>query len=184
MAFQDIVLSSWIARAQALNMKFPMSALRTIAQHASYQPGDFHVNEADYITLAASATDSEIITPYQVPAGMLGMIDSYANGVPNLAFWDYITWKLVVNTRPVPGFDALQSQIGFIMAPAPVGWPLMSGDTIHLLASNSLAVALPHVTAVVRCRLFPAVTPEIEDIQRRELQGCSTADLRQAVVCR
>lgn len=160
MAIDALTIRMLSKKAKMTGAVFTLSNLEVIAARAEWSPWDFHFNEAAPVTVAASATATQIVS-YRLPPASLGILDFFAPGVQNLADWDSLTFRLRVNGAPIPGFDKIQGPIGSITLPAPVGWPIFSAQLVDVVADNASASAIGNVTAVIRGRFFPNAAEEL-----------------------
>ncbi len=115
---------------------------------------DLMFNEANFITLAASAVRSVVVT-FTPPANTLGILRQFAQGIGNQADYDLITWQLRVGGTPVNGFDSITGPIAPVFLPIDIFWPIFAGQKVEVVATNLSATAIANVTALVRGTFFP-----------------------------
>lgn len=137
-----------------------MTDLDIIGAHAHWSPWDEYFNEAgDVASLAAggSGVTPTVIVSYTVPVAMLGCLDKVGIAVQDPGDWDRLTFQLQINNRPIPGFDNISGPIGSIEQPADIFWPIMSGQTVRVVAWNADAtIASQTAGAMLRGRVFAA----------------------------
>ena len=152
-AARSILLAARLSGAPALTP----SDIATIARHTAPEVAvsDLAFNEADFITLGASAVNSVVIA-WTPPPNTLGILRWVATGVGTRADFDSITWRLRVGGSAINGFDAIQGPIASIIVPLPIFWPIFKGQKVDVIATNRSATAITNVTALVRGTFFPS----------------------------
>lgn len=132
----------------------PASDIEIIASHLYPSPFDWWFNVAAPITLGASAARS-VVVAFALKPGMLGILRNFSTGVANQADWDSIVWAVEVSDSPIIGFDFIQGPISDVLNPVPLFWPLYTGQTCRVVATNLTASPITNVTAMLRGTTFP-----------------------------
>lgn len=160
-ALERAGVGSTIARSIGLAARLSgqrrdLSEIATIALHTNPEMAvaDPMFNEANFITLAASAVNSVVVT-FTPPANTLGILTEFAQGIGNQADYDLITWRLRVGPGAIPGFDAITGPIAPVFLPIKIFWPIFAGQKVEVVATNLSATAIANVTALVRGTFFP-----------------------------
>lgn len=123
-------------------------------------PPYIHVpfDKAEEITVGASAIRQRIVA-YQLPATHIGVFRFFGNQCANPSDTQFITFAVVVNGHPIPGYANIIGVKGSTDAPDPLEWPLKGNDLIEVVATNSLAAPITGVAARIKGWSWPVLRP-------------------------
>lgn len=111
-------------------------------------PWHLRIFEGAEITLAASASRSTVVS-YALPKGYTGLWYSWAQNTANAGDFANITWALLINGRPVPGFESIISQVSSLLVPRWVLAPVPPSSNLVVIASNASAVQILRVGSLI-----------------------------------
>lgn len=136
------------------------SFARTLMAHLAPLPWDKVFEEADFITLAASAVQQEVVRwPRNGTdnSAMLALVRGLAMGPALLTDWDNIVWQVQVDGAAWPGYDRIIGPFAVFVYPKPVLIPLLPGQVVRIVASNLTAAPIALVSAALEGNYFPSI---------------------------
>lgn len=124
--------------------------LQEVDAHLYYPwAADYRFNSGVEITLAASASGSEVVG-FPLPPTHIGVwyTWSQSTGVPG----DYanITWRLALNGVNLPDHSSIVGQVSSMLNPEWLYTPIPQGSRVSVMADNGTAVAITTVGARIR----------------------------------
>jgi hypothetical protein len=134
-----------------------LSDSEIIRRHVPLDPDDLNFNEAASVTLLANAVRQPVAS-FRTPLGFLGLLRTFATGVGNAGDWASITWSLTINKTPIYGFANMVGPIAELLHPFDalrLAVPITKNGLVEIVASNSTAVAIAGVQAMLRGHVFP-----------------------------
>ncbi len=111
-------------------------------------PWHTRILEGAEITLGASASRSVVVS-YSLPPGHAGLWYSIAQNVANAGDYANITWALLINGRPIPGWESIVGQVSSLTIPRWVLAPVPPASALTVVATNATAAAISKVGAVI-----------------------------------
>jgi len=123
-------------------------------------PPPIHVpfDKAEEVTIGASAVRQTIVE-YQLEAAHLGVLRFFGNQTANPSDTAFITFAVIVNGMPIPGYANIIGSKGPINFPDPLEWCLRGADHIQVVATNSLAAPISGVGARIKGWSWPIIRP-------------------------
>jgi len=123
-------------------------------------PPPLHVpfDKAEEVTIGASAVRQTIVE-YELEDGQLGVLRFFGNQTANPSDTAFITFAVLVNDHPIPGYANIIGSKGPINFPDPLEWCLRPRDIVRVVATNSLAAAIGGVAARIKGWSWPIIRP-------------------------
>ena len=147
-----------------------------LAMLRKQQPGlrlqSFH--EGNFlVSLAPVATFTPVVS-FTLPAHMAGQLESFTFGCEILSDFDVVTWQLILDGAPQPGYDNIQGPQSTFVFPKviPDPFPLRAGATIIVAAKTSV-LTLGNIAAAILGTYWPAQGPDTQ----QDYSGHVTAQL-------
>ena len=150
-----------MSRPEARLRKVPLSPLVILARAQWYPLWGTHFAEADFLASLAAAAPFTRVVAFRVPAGDLGILEGFANGVANLTDWDNLTWQVRLNGTAIPMLQSIQGPLGVMPDPIELSIPLRGGHLIEVMVRNNSGVAITNPTALILGRTFAPDLPDL-----------------------
>lgn len=115
-------------------------------------------DKAEEITVGASAQRQRIVA-FQLESTYVGVLRFFGNQCANPSDTQFITFAVVVNGHPIPGYANIIGVKGPTDNPDPLEWPLKGGDIVEVIATNSLAAPISGVAARIKGWVWPILNP-------------------------
>lgn len=107
-------------------------------------------DKALQITLGASASRSEVVAMRVYP-GHFGILRFFANAVGSASDSSFVTFALLVDGSPIMGYSAIVGgKSPALSAPDPLLVPLLSGQRVSVVATNSSSSGIQNVAARIK----------------------------------
>jgi hypothetical protein len=110
-----------------------------------YPPAEFEpIDDVEYVALPAIGT-SAVVLERIVDPGYNGMIQAIANNFVGGGWSEGsgdVTWQIVINGAPLPGYDSILASLGSPANPVrhPSGFRIQEGQKIQLIVFNNAVV--------------------------------------------